>query len=84
MNALCKLLLGVRGVMTKMGKRPSSRPKMGKKLTNLNRYISVITDIDENWFVIMEHTINLGYVCVSQGEYDFSCFASFFLLFFFF
>ena len=27
------------------------KPKMGKKLTNLNRYISVITDIDEKWFL---------------------------------
>ena len=26
---------------------------MGKKLTNLNRYISVITDVDEKWFVIL-------------------------------
>ena len=31
---------------------------MGKKLTNLNRFISVIIDIDEKWFVIFEHTIN--------------------------
>ena len=31
---------------------------MGKKLTNLNRYISTITDIDEKWFVVFEHTIN--------------------------
>ena len=32
-------------------------PTMGKKLTSLNQYISVITDIDEKWFVIFEHTI---------------------------
>ena len=31
---------------------------MGKKLTVLNRYISIIVDIDEKWFVIFEHTIN--------------------------
>ena len=30
---------------------------MGKKLTSLNRYISVLTDVDEKWFVIFEHTI---------------------------
>ena len=47
------------------------RPKMGKKLTSLNRYISVITDIDEKWFVIFEHTINhlsFGYIHLPQLE----------------
>ena len=31
---------------------------MGKKLMNLNRFILVITDIDEKWSVIFEYTIN--------------------------
>ena len=38
---------------------------MGKKLTSLNRYILVLTDIDEKWFVVFEHTVNrlsCGYV----------------------
>ena len=60
---------------------------MGKKLTNLNRYISVITGIDENWFVIFEHTINylsFGYVRLPQLEYGtiFLVLESFLLLFF--
>ena len=60
-------------------------PKMGKKLTSSNRYISIITDIDDKWFVVFEHTINhlsFGYVCLPQLEQYFFCFASFFLLFF--
>ena len=66
------------------------RPKMGKKLTNLNRYISVITDIDEKGFAVFEHFINLlsfGYFCLSQFEnYFFVLFLFsyfFFFLFFF-
>ena len=58
---------------------------MGKKLPSLNRYIFVITDIDEKWFVIFEHTINhlsFGYVRLSQPEYYLSC-SIFFLPFFF-
>ena len=58
---------------------------MGKKLTNLNRYISVTINIDEKWFVIIELTVNylsFGDVCLPQLEYDFCCFTSFFLLFF--
>ena len=54
---------------------------MGKKLTNLNQYISVVTDIAKKWFVIFEHTIkqlSLGYVRLPQIEYNFSCFASYF------
>ena len=59
---------------------------MGKKLTNLNRYSSVITNIDEKWFVSFEHTINcfsLGYVRLDllQLEYYCACFVSFFFLF---
>ena len=58
---------------------------MGKTLTKLNQYISAITDVDEKWFVVFEHTINqpsFGYVRLPQLENYFSCFASFFLLFF--
>ena len=49
----------------------------------LNRYISVITDIDEKWFVIFKHTINwlsFGYVRLPQLEYYFSYFFFFFLI----
>ena len=31
---------------------------MGKKLTSLNRYISVITLFDKKWCIIFKHTIN--------------------------
>ena len=58
---------------------------MGEKLTKLNQYISVITNIDEKWFVIFEHTFNhlsFGYVRLPQLEYYISMFASSFLLFF--
>ena len=58
---------------------------MGKKLTSLNRYISVITDIDDKWLAVIEHTINhlsFGYVRLPQLENYFSCIAFFFLLFF--
>ena len=59
---------------------------MGKNLTNLNRYISVCTDIDGKWVVVSEHTINhlfFGYVSLPQLQYYFSCFvSSFFFLFF--
>ena len=43
----------------------------GQKLTNLNQYILIITNINKKWFVIFEHTINHLSV-------------SFFLVFFFF
>ena len=58
---------------------------MGKKLTNLNRYISIITDIDEKWFVLFEHSINhlfFGYVHLGQLKKYFSCFPSFLTFFF--
>ena len=58
--------------------------KMGKKLTSLNQYISVISDIDEKRFVVFEHTINhlsFDYDCLPQLENHFSCFAFFFLFF---
>ena len=60
---------------------------MGKKLTNLNRYISVITDIDKKWLVIFLRAIinhlSFGDVHLPQFEYHFSCFVSFFFFFFF-
>ena len=58
---------------------------MGKKLTNLNRYISVISDIDEKWLVVFEHTIHrlfLGCVRLPQLEYYFSFSSCFLFLFF--
>ena len=54
---------------------------MIKKLANLNRLIWVITDIDEKWFVVFEHTIDhlaFGYVRLTQQEKHFFCFACFF------
>ena len=59
----------------------------GQKWTILNRYISVITDIGEKWFVIFEHTINwisFSYVHLPQLEYYFSFFFLFSYFFFFF
>ena len=47
---------------------------MGKNWAILNRYISVITDIDGKWFVIFELTINrlsFGDVRLPQLEYFF-------------
>ena len=58
---------------------------MGRKRTILNRYISVIIDIDEKWFVIFEHTINclsFGYVHLPQLEYYFLFFLTFFFFFY--
>ena len=78
-NALCKPNLGALGYVTKI------LHAEGKKPTNLNRYISVITDIEEKWLVIFEHTINhlsFGYVRLQQLEYCFSCFASLVFSFF--
>ena len=46
MNALCQTSLGAHNHVNKI-----LRAENGKKLTSLNRYISVITDIDEKWFV---------------------------------
>ena len=64
MNAVCKPSLGAPGHVIKI-----LRAENGQKLTNLNRYISVITYLDEKWFVVFEHTINhlsFGYVCLPQ------------------
>ena len=77
-NASCKPSLGAPRHVSKF-----YRPKMGKNWTILNRYISVITNIDEKWLVIFQHTINclsLGYVRLPQLEYFF--FFSYFFFFF--
>ena len=65
------------------------RLKVGRKRTSLNRYISVNTDIDEKWFVILEHTIN--WLCFGYANFSFTptwilffFFFTFFLLFFLF
>ena len=53
----------------------------------LNRYISVITYINEKWFVIFEHTINwlsFGYVHLPQLESYFFPFFSLFFPFYYF
>ena len=53
MIALRKLSLRVPGHVTKI-----LQVENGQKLTNLNRYIPVITDIEEKCFVSFEHTIS--------------------------
>ena len=83
-NVLRKPSLGAPSYVNKI-----LRPKMGKKLTGLNQYISVITDIDEKLFVHFEHTISqlsFGYVRLPQLEYFFLVlffFLTFFLFLFF-
>ena len=78
MNALWKPSLGAPGPWPKC-----YGAKMGKKLTSLNRSISVITDIDEKWFVVFEHTINhLSFVYLKLILFFLLCI--FFLPFFFF
>ena len=60
---------------------------MGRKLMSLNRYISVITHIDEKWLAVFEHTINhllFGYARLPQFENYSSCLVSFFFTFFLF
>ena len=81
MNALCKPSLETPSHMIK-----TLQAENGIKLTSLNRYISVITDIDKKWFVIFEHTTNhlsFGYVCLHQLENYFSCFSIFFFNYYF-
>ena len=81
MNAFCKPSLGRQVTWPKF-----YRPKIGKKLTSLNRYILIISDIDEKWFVVFEHSINhlsFGYVHLPQLKNYFSCFAFFFVFFLF-
>ena len=68
-NALCEPSLGVPGHVIEI-----LRLKMGKKLTSLNQLFSVITDIDEKYFMIFEHTINqfsFGYVRLPPLKYFF-------------
>ena len=58
------------------------KPKIGKKRTNLNRYISVSTNTYEKWFVNIGYTINhlsFGYVHLPQpGYYFFFVFSNLF------
>ena len=57
---------------------------MGKKLTDLNQYVSIITNTDQKWFVMFEHTLNylsFGYVRSPQLECYFSSFFFFFIIF---
>ena len=67
-NALRKPSLETPGHVTK-----NLQTENGRKVAILNRYISVITDIDEKWFVVFEqHTINhfsFGYVRLPQLEH---------------
>ena len=79
MNALRKPSLEVPGHVTIIVQAENV-----KKLTNLNQYISVMTDIDEKWFVILELTINqlsFDYVRLAQLGNYFSCSVIFFLTF---
>ena len=55
--------LGAPGHMTKF-----YRPKVGRKWTILNRYISVITDIDKNRFVIFKQAWRQDSVTGAGGE----------------
>ena len=69
------------------GARSRDQNFTGHKWAESNRYISVITNIDEKWFVIFEHAINclsFGYVHLPQLEYYFSFFLTFFYFLFFF
>ena len=61
--------LGAPGYVTKMLQAES-----GQKVDKFKPINLVITDIDEKWFVIFEHTIShlsLGHVRLPQLEYDF-------------
>ena len=44
--------------------------KSTKKFTNLNRYISVSTDIDEKSFVIFERTLNHLFFWLRSSEME--------------
>ena len=60
MSALCGTSLGALGHVNTI-----SEVENRQKWTNLNRYISKSTDIDEKRFVVFEHTIDqlfYGYV----------------------
>ena len=58
MNALCKPSLWAPSHVTKI-----LQTQNGQKVDELNGYISVITDIDEKWFVDFEYTINCLSFC---------------------
>ena len=84
MKALRKPSLGASGLVTGI-----LLDGMGKKLTNLNRYMSVSTlsnDIVEKWLVIFEHTINhfLSVRFIYPNLDTIFLFVIFFLTFYFF
>ena len=84
MNTLCKPSLGASGHVPKM-----LQAENGQKVDEFEPiYLgTVITDIDEKWFVVFEHTLDrLSFGCVRlpQLENCFSCFAALFLLLLFF
>ena len=81
-NGLRKPSLGAPGYLTKM-----LQAKNREKVGDLEPIYLGNTTFDRKLFVAFEHTINrlcFGYVCLSQLEYHFSSFLSFFLVFFFF
>ena len=58
--------------------------KWAKKLTNLNRCILVITDIDKKRFVIFDYTINhLSFSYVRLPQFEYYCIFLFFYVSFF-
>ena len=76
MDALRSPSLGAPGHVTAI-----LRPKIGKKWTGLNQYITVSTDVAGKRFVVFEHTINhlsSGGVSLFHLAYHFS-FSSFFI-----
>ena len=79
-NALCKPSLGVPGYVTKI-----LQAKNEQKLDEFEpKYLGDYQHC-QKWFALFEHTIkqlSLGYVCLQQLEYNFSCFASYFFFFF--
>ena len=79
-NALCKSSLEAPGHVTKI-----LQAENGLKVEEFEPIYSATTDIDEKSYAIFEHTINhlsFGFVRLPQRENYFSCFESFFLLFF--
>ena len=84
MNALCKSSLGALGHVIKI--LPA---KNGYKVDEFEPIYLINSNIDEKWFLVFERTINhlsFGNVRLLQLDYQyyFSCFLSFFLLFFLF
>ena len=80
MNALYKPTLEASSHVTEI-----VQAENGQKVHDFQSIYLGNTDIDTKLFVIFEHTFNhlsFGYVRSPHLEYYFSCFASFFLLFF--